>query len=102
MKKLLITLVATVTLGTTLPVLAGPDWQAIEHARKVKQEAQAARHGDAYDAMAPTGAGPAKCAPDAPVLQLDHGPRAQTTPHQNRLRIERYEAQLKACANAAK
>lgn len=102
MKKLLITLIATLNLGTALPVLAGPDWQAIEHARKAKQEAAAARHGDAHDAMAPTGAGPAKCAPDAPVLQLDHGPRAQTTSYQNRLRMERYEAQLKACAKAAK
>lgn len=102
MKKLFITLVATITLGTALPVLAGPDWQAIEHARKAKQEAQAARHSDAYDVMAPTGAGPAKCVPEAPVLQLDHGPRAQTTPYQNRLRVDRYEAQLKACANAMK
>ena len=102
MKKLLITLIATITLGTTLPVLAGPDWQAIEHARKAKQEAQAARQGAAYDTMAPTSARPAKCVPDAPILQLDHGPRAQTTPYQNRLRMERYEAQLKACASAAK
>lgn len=102
MKKLLVTLVGAATLSTTLPVLAGPDWQAIEHARKAKQEAQAAHHGDAYEAMAPTGAGPVKCPPEAPVLQLDHGPRAQTTPYQNRLRQERYQAQMKACANPAK
>ena len=102
MKKLLITLIATITLVTALPVLAGTDWQAIEHARKAKQEAVTARHGDVYDAMAPTGAGPARCAPVAPVLQLGHGPRAQSTPYQNRLRMERYEAQLKARASAAK
>lgn len=102
MKKLLITLVGAIALSTTLPVLAGPDWQAIEHARKAKQEAQAARHGDAYEVMAPTGAGPVKCPPEAPTLQLDHGPRAQTTPYQNRLRQERYQAQMKACANPAK
>ena len=47
MKKPPITLIATITLGTALPVLAGRNWQAIEHARKGKQEAQAARHGDA-------------------------------------------------------
>lgn len=102
MKKLLITLIAASTLGAALPVFAGPDWQAIEHARKAKQEAQAARRGDAYEAMAPTSAGPVKCPPEAPVLQLDHGPRAQTTPYQNRLRQERYEAQVKACTNPAK
>lgn len=102
MKKLLVTLISAITLGTTLPVLAGPDWQAIEQARKVKQEAQAARHSDAYVVMAPTGAGPVKCPPEAPLLQLDHGPRAQTTPYQNRLRKDRYEARLKACANSVK
>lgn len=102
MKKLLITLIGAVTLGTTVPVLAGPDWQAIEHARKAKQKAQAARHGDAHEAMAPASAGPMKCPPEAPVLQLDHGPRAQTTPYQNRLRKDRYEAQLKACATPMK
>lgn len=99
MKKLLIAVIGAVTLGTTLPALAGPDWQAIEQARKAKQEAQAMRHGDA---LVPTSAGPLKCPPDAPVLLLDHGPRAQATPHQNGLRNERYEAQLKACANAPK
>jgi len=39
---------------------------------------------------------------EALVLPLDHGLRAQTTPQQNRLRMERYEAKLKACKNAAK
>lgn len=102
MKKLLIALISAITLGTTLPVLAGPDWQAIEQARKAKQAAQATRHGDAYEVMAPTSAGPVKCPPDAPVLQLDHGPRAQTTPYQNRLHKDRYEAQVKACAGAMK
>lgn len=101
MKKLLITFIGAITFGTTVPVLAGSDWQAIEQARMAK-EAQAARHGDAYKAMPPTSAGPVKCPPEAPVLQLDHGPRAQTTPYQNRLRKDRYEAQLKACANPVK
>lgn len=102
MKKLLITLISAITLGTTLPVLAGPDWQAIEQARKAKKMTQQARLGDAYEAEAPTSAGPAKCPPDAPALQLDHGPRAQTTPYQNRLLKDRYEARVNACANPVK
>lgn len=91
MKKLLTALISVLTLGAALPTFAGPDWQAIEHARKAKQEAQTARHGDTYAALPTTGAAPVKCPPDAPVLQLDHGPRAQTTPYQNRLRKDRYE-----------
>ncbi len=101
MKKLLVALVGALTLGATLPALAGPDWQAIEHARKAKQAAQGAHHGDVYEGIPPTGAGSAKCPPDAPVLQLDHGAHAQTTPYQNQLRKERYEAQAKACRTAA-
>ena len=100
MKKLLITLIAGLTLGTALPTWAGPDWQAIESARKAKQAQQAARRGDAVAPRA--AAGTAKCPPDAPVVQLDHGPRAQTTPYLNRLHKERYEAQVQACAGAAK
>lgn len=102
MNRPLITLMSALTLGAALPSFAGPDWQAIEQARKAKQATQMARHGDAYEVMAPTGAGPVKCLPEAPVLQLDHGPRAQTTPYQNRLRQERYQAQMKACANPTK
>ena len=99
MKKLLITLIAGLTLGTALPTWAGPDWQAIEHARKAQDAQQATRHADAAE---PRAAGAANCPPDAPVMQLDHGPRAQTTPYQNRLRRERYQAQVKACTEAAK
>ena len=43
----------------------------------------------------PLWAGP----PDPLVLPLDHGPRAQTTPGENRMRKARYEAQVKACTN---
>ncbi len=101
MKKPLITLIGALTLGAALPVFAGPDWQAIEHARKAKQATQEARRGDAYETMAPTGAGPVKCPPDAPVPQLDHGPRAQTTPYLNQLHKNRYDAQVKACSATA-
>jgi len=102
MKKLLITLVGALTLGATLPALAGPDWQAIEHARKAKQAAQAERLGDVYETLPPTAAGPQKCPTEALVLPLDHGPRAQTTPSLNRSRVARHEAQLAACKGPAK
>lgn len=94
MKKSLITLIGALALGATLPAFAGPDWQVIEQARKARQTAQVA--------MKHTVAGSATCPPDALALPLDHGPRAQTTPSQNQLRKERFEAQVKACANAAK
>ena len=100
MKKLLITLIGALTLGAALPALAGPDWQAIEAARKAKHATQGERHGDAYEALPPTAAGPQKCLPDAPVVQLDHGPRAQTTPYLNQRHKDRYDAQVKACSTA--
>lgn len=99
MKKLPYTLIAGQTVGTALPTWAGPDWEIIERARKAKQAQPIARHGDAID---PRRAAAAKCPSDNALLQLDHGPRAQATPYQNRLRLERYEAQLQACAEAPK
>ena len=99
MKKLLITLIVGLTLGTAPPTWAGPDWQAIESAGKSKQAQQAARRGDAVAPQA--AAGTAMCPPDAPVVQLDHGPRAQTTPCLTRLHKERLGAQMQACAGAA-
>ena len=100
MKKQLVTLIGALTLGATLPAFAGPDFPAIERARRAKQAMQVERHGDAYEAAGPTAAG--TCPTEALVLPLDHGLRALTTPQQNRLRMERYEAKLKACKNAAK
>ena len=97
MNKLLTTLIASLTLVTALPTWAGPDWQAIESARKAKQAQQIARHGDA---TVPQAKGATKCPPDAPAMQLDHGPRAQTTPYLNRLHKGRYDAQVQACAAA--
>lgn len=98
MNKLLITLISALTLGTVLPAFAGPDWQAIEQARKAKQATQAARHGDAMPAKA---ADSMRCPPDALVLPLDHGPRAQSTPYLNEKRKARFEAEQKACKEAA-
>ena len=42
MKKQLITLIGTVMLAAAVPAIAGPDWQAIEHGRLVKQAEKAA------------------------------------------------------------
>lgn len=36
MKTLLIFMIGVITFGTTLPVLAGPNWQIIEQGRKAK------------------------------------------------------------------
>lgn len=99
MNKLIFPLVGALMLGATLPVLAGPDFQAIERARKAKQETQAARTGDAPVTVA---AGPKNCPPQRLVLLLDHGPRAQGTPYLNRLRKERFEAEMKVCKDITK
>ncbi len=103
MNKLLVTLISAITLVAALPAVAGPDWHAIEQARKAHQAAQVERTGDLYEASAPTAAGPRKCAmPDPLVLPLDHGPRGQTTPYLNHQRKERYMAQVQACKEASK
>ncbi|WP_152561785.1 hypothetical protein [Cupriavidus sp. SK-3] len=38
------------------------------------------------------------CAVEKPILPLDHGPRAQTTPYENKVRMRKYqEAVAKNC-----
>ena len=102
MNKLLVTLISAITLGVPLPAAAGPDWHAIEQARKAHQGAQAERTGDLYEASPPPAARPQKCAmPDPLVLPLDHGPRAQTTPYLNQQRRNRYAVQAQACKEAS-
>ena len=98
MKKPLLSLIATIVLGASLPALAGPDFQAIEKARAAKQAAAAAQTASTTSVDRATGLR-VKCPPDPLVLPLDHGPRAQTTPGENRTRKARYEAQVKACTN---
>ncbi len=51
----------------------------------------------ASDAGVAVATGPKTCPPEPLILPLDHGPRAQTTPYLNRLRKERFEAEMKAC-----
>jgi hypothetical protein len=38
MKTLLGAIIGVIAIGATLPAVAGPDWQIIEHGRKVKAE----------------------------------------------------------------
>lgn len=91
-KKLIAPLIGILALSATLPALAGPDWQAIEQARK-NAHVQASKMEKATPED--------KCAEKRLVLPLDHGPRAQTTPYLNRQRKEAFEAEMKACKEAA-
>lgn len=96
MNKLLITLPGILMFGATLPAIAGQDiqqLQAVDQARKAKLD-QAARMAKASPED--------QCASRVLVLPLDHGPRAQTTPYLNQLRKDRFEAEMKACKDAAK
>ncbi|MDA8254294.1 MAG: hypothetical protein M0Z99_01425 [Betaproteobacteria bacterium] len=86
MNKLLITLAGVLTLGATLPAIAGPDFQIIEKGRKAAQERAATEKG---------------CEAKRFVPLLDHGPRATTTPYLNQQRKARFEAEMKACKEAA-
>jgi hypothetical protein len=92
MKKSLNTLIGAVALSAMLPAFAGPDWQAIEQARKNKRE---------QVALADKASPEAKCAAKRLVLPLDHGPRAQSTPYLNEKRKAAFEAEQKACKEAA-
>ncbi|MBL8318410.1 MAG: hypothetical protein JNJ42_08385 [Burkholderiaceae bacterium] len=92
MKKLFTTLTTWIALGAAVPAFAGPDWQAIERARQNKR-AQVAQMEKLTPAQ--------KCAARQLVLPLDHGPRAQSTPYLNQRRSESFEADLKACKEAA-
>ncbi|MFS4517896.1 hypothetical protein ACMFLR_29020, partial [Delftia tsuruhatensis] len=78
MKTSYLPLIAALTLGVSLPALAGPDFQAIEKARAARQAAGAAQ---AVTTRVDSASGQrVKCLPAPLVLPLDHGPRAQTTP----------------------
>lgn len=94
MNKLIYPLAGALMLGATLPVLAGPDFQAIEQGRKAGLEAEATRTREAAKAAK---AGRGDCPPQPLILPLDHGPRALTTPYLNQLRKQRFEAEMKAC-----
>ena len=101
MKKLLISLATTLMLGAAWPAFAGPDFQVIEKARADRQAAVAAQIATTTTKVDSATGQRVNCPPEPLVLPLDHGPRAQTTPGENRMRRARYEAQVKACTNPA-
>lgn len=92
MKKLVITVAGMIALGAMPGAFAGPDWQAIEQARK-NHRTQVAQ----MEKLTPD----EKCAARRLVLPLDHGPRTQSTPYLNEQRKASFAAELKACKEAA-
>ena len=93
--KPLITMISALTLGIAVPAMAGTDPPA-------NPPAQVERQTGTDAASSPSVAKPRKCPPDALVLPLDHGPRAQSTPYLNQQRKDRYDAQVRACNEATK
>lgn len=91
MKLLPNTVAGLFALGATLPVFAGPDWSAIEQARK-NQRSQMSETSKRSPVQV--------CTSKSVVLPLDHGPRAQTTPYANELRRQRVLPELNACQRA--
>lgn len=92
MKRIFTILIGAIGLGVALPALAGPDWQAIEQARK-NHRTQVGRK----EKLTPD----EQCAAKRLVLPLDHGPHAQSTPYLNEQRKASFEAELKGCREAA-
>ena len=91
MKKLFIAITAALTLSASVPAFAGVDFQTLEHARKVHRAADTR-----LKQVKPQDRG----ATTPLVLPLDHGPRAQTTPHLNQQHAARFEAQAKLNARS--
>ena len=89
MKKSAIIFIGMLLLGTGC-AFVGPDYQANEQAGKARQASQADRDGDGVVAAV-------KCPPPKLAPMIDHGPRAQITPYQSRLRRERHDAQVRLC-----
>jgi hypothetical protein len=92
MKRLIAIVAGTVALGALAPVFAGPDWQAIEQARK-NHRTQVAQ----MEKLTPD----EKCATQHLALPLDHGPRAASTPYLNEQRKANFATELKTCEEAA-
>jgi len=101
MKKHLAPLLASLAWAVALPALAGPDFEVIEAGRLAAQKASQDKAGQVAG-YASGADGSRQCPPQRLVLPLDHGPRAQTTPEENRMRKARYEAQLEACRELVK
>ncbi len=93
MRTLFVILIGAVTLGATLPAIAGPDFQSLDQIRKthLAQEEQMWKASPDQ-----------RCASKQFVSLIDHGPRAQTTPHLNQLRRQRLNEEMKACKQETK
>ena len=102
MKTLFISVIGALALSAVRPSFAKPDSQAIERARRAQQAAQGEFRGASYQVSPPPAAVPLKCPPDRMELAIDRGPRSLMASPQNRLRWQRYEAQVKACKDAAR
>jgi hypothetical protein len=96
MNKHVMALAAALVFGITGPVLAASDSQTVD---KTSQEKTVAPERPGEAARPSPGA---RCPVEPLVLLLDHGPRALSTPHLNRMRTERHEAQVKPCAGVGK
>ncbi len=83
-------LATTLSAGRCMAAFAGPD-QVIEKARA--DQAAVAAQATTTRVDSATG-NRVNCARTLQLLPLDHGPRAQTTPGENRMRRARYEAQV--------
>lgn len=98
MKTTLIAVAASCfALFAAIPAFAGPDFNAIEQAPKVKHSAAHTGQAESRGVLASQ---MVNCPPEKLVLLLDHGPRADTTPYLNRLRRERHASQMQACRDA--
>ena len=84
MKKMCIALFGALGIAASLPAAAGPDWQAIEQARKAKQSEDVTQVAQAAETTKKF------------VLPLDHGPRSETTPWLNQQRMQRFAAKAAA------
>jgi hypothetical protein len=98
--------VGSAVLSAAFSTKAGPDFDAIAHARKLR-DAEASASPRLNETASPSSArikqdpvaGPATpaCQLEELTPQLDHGPQAQTTPYLNQQRVERRDAAFQAC-----
>jgi hypothetical protein len=98
--------VVCMALSAALSAKAGPDFDAIAHARKLR-DADALASLRSQEITSPSsprikqdpvaGSSTPACQLEELTPQLDHGPQAQTTPFLNRQRVERRDAALQAC-----
>ncbi len=94
MSKVVHAMIAIAMSAIALPAVAGPDFAAIEQARKARHAAQLVAAAD------PAAMRVARDCAARLVLPLDHGPRAVTTPYLNEKRKVRVEAQQRECEQA--